>query len=112
MMIRTALLAATAAVAFTISPALASGPTVLTDAELDSVVAGTTIIILRQAADDAARPEVLADIVSVLDNAIGCDTAPRDGRCGLPLDAPAAAEILNPDDGLFVIRFADPDVPI
>ena len=113
-MIRTALLAATAAVVFFVSPALASGPTVLTDKEMDKVVAGelddqTTI---RNTADHHGPTQVPADIHGVLSTVFTCTGAnPRSGaaQCLLPLDNPGNAlpDINDLVDPGIVIIFED-----
>ena len=89
-MTRSLVLAATAAVLLSVSPAVAEGPTVLTDAELDAVVAGDTLISTTlEGGLEAGKPFkdlaiVPADIYEHLDDAIGCG-----GRCRLPRHTPA-----------------------
>ena len=93
-MIRTALLAASAAVVFSISPALASGPTVLTDKELDNVVAGETRIRPIQGNISSGENHahlVPVDLVPILDSALGgCPTDPD--RCKLPRHNPGVSD--------------------
>ena len=87
-MTRSLVLAAIAAVLLSVSPAVAEGPTVLTDAELDAVVAGDTEIVITSdgtLADPNLVAIVPADIFEPLDDAIGCGGS----RCRLPRQTPA-----------------------
>ena len=97
MMIRTTLLAATAAVAFSISPASASGPTVLTDAELDEVVGGDTVIRPQFDSNVGGNHTVPADIVDALSRTFDCNAAIR---CFLPENNSGGA-------GFDAVRFRD-----
>ena len=97
-MIRTALLTAAVAIAFSFSPALASGPTVLTDAELDSVVGGATRIVPnrgnRRSGESHGRT-VPADLVRIFDNnpKFACDIDLFDQtRCRPNIHGPGNAQ--------------------